>query len=207
MSIITKGARKTDAVSDIELAEKIVKEIATTCPKSATIFHIGLITSLRGCDVRSWTWAEIDAVLKSRASHMNIRQQKTNKIVKVKLVDELREILEDLSAKRGSNVYVFEHNTNRSFGKPISRSKVHSEIQAASNRLKEAGVLPPDFVLGQHSARKAKSSMMFNDGVDISIISKKLGHRTTTATANYLGITEKQVDDISDNYSFNFNKG
>lgn len=206
MAVVNGGAKRTDAVSDVETAEMIVREIAKTCVKSSLIFHIGLITSLRGCDIRSLSWAEVEPLLVNNVDSFQVKQQKTGALVKVKMSPALRSIFSELYNTRGSNTYVFEHNTNRSFGKPISRSKVHSEIQNASKRLKEAGVLPEGFVLGQHSARKAVSSMMFNDGVDISIISKKLGHRTTTATLNYLGITEKRVEDIADAYDLSFGR-
>ena len=131
--------------------------------------------------MRSWRWVELDIGSKV----LRITQDKTKEAVEVELTETAREVLKARYNERGENVYVFQNDSNRSKGKPISRSKIHAEIQYAVDKLKMRGLLPQDAVISMHSSRKTIASIAHAQGEDLEVISKMLGHRSTEHTRAY----------------------
>lgn len=93
-------------------------------------------TQLRGVDMRSWRWDELDIGSKV----LRITHDKTKEAVEVELTETAREVLKARYNERGDNVYVFQNDNNRTKGKPISRSKIHAEIEYAVDKLKMRGL-------------------------------------------------------------------
>ncbi|HGG8756754.1 TPA: tyrosine-type recombinase/integrase, partial [Enterobacter cloacae] len=150
-----------------------------------------------------WRWEELDIGSKV----LRITQDKTKEAVEVELTETAREVLKARYNERGDNVYVFQNDSNRSKGKPISRSKIHAEIQYAVEKLKMRGLLPQDAVIAMHSARKTVAAIAHAHGEDLEVISKMLGHRSTEHTRAYLGITQAKVDALRTKYSTGIKRG
>ncbi|MEY7684147.1 tyrosine-type recombinase/integrase [Enterobacter cloacae] len=55
--------------------------------------------------------------------------------------------------------------------------------------------------LSTHSMRKSKPTIGYDNGEDIAVISKALGHKSLSSTLHYIGATQRKVDDFSDKYS------
>ncbi|MGQ8774286.1 tyrosine-type recombinase/integrase [Serratia sp. NA_112.1] len=66
-------------------------------------------------------------------------------------------------------------SSKRSTGKPVSRSKLHEEISHAGYKL--------GLNLSTHSMRKSKPTIGYEDGADIAVISKALGHKSLSSNA------------------------
>lgn len=124
---ISKGARRTDGLESAEQVQMVVEEIAKKSQTVADLFLLGVETQLRGVDMREWRWDELDIGSKV----LRITQDKTKEAVEVELTETAREVLKARYNERGENVYVFQNDSNRSKGKPVSRSKIHAEIQYA----------------------------------------------------------------------------
>ena len=153
--------------------------------------------------MRSWRWDELDIGSKV----LRITQDKTKEAVEVELTETAREVLKARYNERGDNVYVFQNDSNRSKGKPISRSKIHAEIQYAVDKLKMQRLIPQEAVISMHSARKTVATIAHNNNEDLEVISKMLGHRSTEHTRAYLGITQAKVDALRTKYSTGIKRG
>lgn len=138
---------------------------------------------------------------------LRITQDKTKEAVEVELTETARDVLQARYNERGDNVYVFQNDSNRSKGKPISRSKIHAEIQYAVDKLKARKLLPPEAVISMHSSRKTVATIAHLKGEDLEVISKMLGHRSTEHTRAYLGITQAKVDALRTKYSTGIKRG
>ncbi len=90
-------------------------------------------------------------------------------------------------------MYVLQLDSKRSTGKPVSRSKLHEEISYAGHKL--------GLNLSTHSMRKSKPTIGYEDGADIAVISKELGHKSLASTLHYIGATQAKVDNFADKYS------
>ncbi|WP_409249827.1 tyrosine-type recombinase/integrase, partial [Enterobacter hormaechei] len=75
--------------------------------------------------MRSWRWDELD----NGSKVLRITHDKTKEAVEVEMTETAREVLKARYNERGDNVYVFQNDSNRTKGKPISRSKIHAEIE------------------------------------------------------------------------------
>ncbi|HBX0010062.1 MULTISPECIES: tyrosine-type recombinase/integrase [Klebsiella pneumoniae complex] len=200
---ISKGARRTDGLESAEQVQMVVEEIAKKSQTVADLFLLGVETQLRGVDMREWKWSDLDIGSKV----LRITQAKTKDAVEVELTETARDVLQARYNERGENVYVFQNDSNRSKGKPVSRSKIHSEIQYAVDKLKMRGLLPQDAVISMHSSRKTVATIAHSKGEDLLVISKMLGHRSTEHTRAYLGITQAKVDALRTKYSTGIKRG
>lgn len=200
---ISKGARRTDGLESAEQVQMVVEEIAKKSPTVADLFLLGVETQLRGVDMREWKWSDLDIGSKV----LRITQDKTKEAVEVELTETARDVLQARYNERGDNVYVFQNDSNRSKGKPISRSKIHAEIQYAVDKLKARKLIPQEAVISMHSSRKTIASIAHSKGEDLEVISKMLGHRSTEHTRAYLGITQAKVDALRTKYSTGIKRG
>lgn len=96
--------------------------------------------------MRSWRWDELD----NGSKVLRITHDKTKEAVEVEMTETAREVLKARYNERGDNVYVFQNDSNRTKGKPISRSKIHAEIEYAVDKLKMWGLLPQEAVISMH---------------------------------------------------------
>ncbi|HHS9967486.1 TPA: tyrosine-type recombinase/integrase [Raoultella ornithinolytica] len=200
---VSKGAKRTDGLESAEQVQMVVEEIAKKSQAVADLFLLGVETQLRGVDMREWKWSDLDIGSKV----LRITQDKTKEAVEVELTETARDVLQARYNERGDNVYVFQNDSNRSRGKPISRSKIHAEIQYAVDKLKARKLLPPDAVISMHSSRKTVATIAHSKGEDLEVISKMLGHRSTEHTRAYLGITQAKVDALRTKYSTGIMRG
>ncbi|HBQ5834835.1 TPA: integrase [Klebsiella pneumoniae] len=200
---ISKGARRTDGLESAEQVQMVVEEIAKKSQTVADLFLLGVETQLRGVDMREWKWSDLDIGSKV----LRITQDKTKEAVEVELTETAREVLKARYNERGDNVYVFQNDSNRSRGKPISRSKIHAEIQYAVDKLKARKLIPQEAVISMHSSRKTIASIAHSKGEDLEVISKMLGHRSTEHTRAYIGITQAKVDALRTKYSTGIKRG
>ena len=200
---ISRGARRTDGLGSAEQVQMVVEEIAKKSQTVADLFLLGVETQLRGVDMREWKWSDLDI----GSQVLRITQDKTKEAVEVELTETARDVLQARYNERGENVYVFQNDSNRSKGKPISRSKIHAEIQYAVDKLKARKLLPQDAVISMHSSRKTVATIAHSKGEDLEVISKMLGHRSTEHTRAYLGITQAKVDALRTKYSTGIKRG
>ena len=200
---ISRGARRTDGLESAEQVQMVVEEIAKKSQTVADLFLLGVETQLRGVDMREWRWDELDI----GSQVLRITQDKTKEAVEVELTETARDVLQARYNERGDNVYVFQNDSNRSKGKPISRSKIHAEIQYAVDKLKARKLLPPDAVISMHSSRKTVATIAHSKGEDLEVISKMLAHRSPDHTRAYLGITQAKVDALRTKYSTGIKRG
>nr|WP_269150448.1 tyrosine-type recombinase/integrase [Enterobacter hormaechei] len=162
-----------------------------------------IVIQLRGVDMRSWRWDELD----SGSKVLRITQDKTKEAVEVELTETAREVLKARYNERGDNVYVFQNDSNRTKGKPITRSKIHAENQYAVDKLTMYGLLPQEAVISMHSSRKTVAAIAHAHGEDLEVIGEMLGHRSTEHTRAYLGITQAKVDALQTKYSTGIKRG
>lgn len=200
---ISRGAKRTDGLESAEEVQMVVEEIAKKSQTVADLFLLGVETQLRGADMREWKWSDLDI----GSNVLRITQEKTAGAIEVLLTETARDVLQARYNERGENVYVFQNDSNRSKGKPVSRSKIHAEIQYAVDKLKARRKLPQEAVISMHSSRKTVATIAHNNHEDLEVISKMLGHRSTEHTRAYLGITQAKADALRTKYTTGIKRG
>ena len=154
----------------------------------ADIWKIGLNLSLRISDLLAIRFADLDLDRREYA----LVEGKTGKKRKIRLNNTALKVIQRRRKEHPKHVYLFQVESNRAKGKPISRNSVSRAFNDSGQRI--------DLRINTHSMRKSRGYVMFSDGVPIEKISKVLNHSHPAVTMRYLGITNQEVLDSYDEY-------
>lgn len=150
----------------------------------ADVWEFGLQAALRISDLLSVTMAE------ALTGRLVVVEGKTGKTRSIKLNSKAVEIAKARHAAHPHHTYLFEVESNRAKGKPVSRVAVAQAFKAVGG---EMGIQ-----LGTHSMRKTRGWIMHSSGVSIEMICKVLNHSSPAITMHYLGLTQAEVDSTYD---------
>lgn len=144
------------------------------------IWSFGLQVALRITDLLSVTYDE------ALSGRLIIKEGKTSKTRNINLNSKAMEIVRSRRAAHPGHTYLFEVESNRASGKPVSRVAVAVAFKAVGDELSIA--------LGTHSMRKTRGWLMHSAGVSIEMICKVLNHSSPAVTMHYLGLTQSEID-------------
>lgn len=147
-------------------------------------FLLGYELMLRYSDLARLRYSDVQGDV------LSIKQQKTGKRVHVKITTGARAIIEQRRQMHPDHEYLIQLDSKRSKGKAVSRSKLYEEIRYAGQKY--------GLTLGTHSARKTKPTIAHAAGTDLALLSKALGHSSPASTLHYLGVTQRQVEQLSE---------
>ncbi|WP_417316211.1 tyrosine-type recombinase/integrase [Cycloclasticus pugetii] len=144
------------------------------------IWIFGLNVALRITDLLSIKMAD------AAKGRIVINEGKTGKLRNIELNTRAMEIAKARQVAHPHHTYLFEVDSNRAKGKPVSRVAVAKAFKAVGEEL---GIL-----LGTHSMRKTRGWVMYSAGKSIEEICRVLNHSSPAVTMLYLGITQKDID-------------
>ena len=153
----------------------------------ADIWEFGLQAALRISDLLSVTMAQ------ALTGRLVVVESKTGKTRSIKLNDKALGIAKARHAAHPTHTYLFEVESNRAKGKPVSRVAVANAFKAVGDEM--------GLQLGTHSMRKTRGWIMHSAGVSIEMICKVLNHSSPSITMHYLGLTQAEVDSTYDEFS------
>lgn len=146
----------------------------------ADIWRFGVNTALRISDLLSLTFDDV------KSGNLTIKESKTGKTRSIELNSAAKAIVERRRVAHPTHTYLFEVESQRAKGKPVSRISVATAFQSVGAELK--------LKLGTHSMRKTRGWLMYNGGTPIEMICKVLNHSSPAVTMAYIGITQAEVD-------------
>lgn len=146
----------------------------------ADIWNFGLQVALRITDLLTITYDE------ALSGRVVIKEGKTGKTRSIELNSKAIEIVKARRAAHPDHTYLFEVDSNRASGKPVSRVAVAVAFKAVGDEL--------DIALGTHSMRKTRGWLMHSAGVSIEKICKVLNHSSPAVTMTYIGLTQSEID-------------
>ena len=160
------------------------------------IWKVGVNLALRVSDVLKITIEDTKNYIES-GEYWSI-DKKTKKRKGVKLNDNtLQAFKRALEIRENSkvskdNIFLFVGQGNRVSNSltPISRQAVDKYFKKAvdDENLK--------IEIGTHTMRKTWGRLAYNKGIRLEVIMKRLNHSNQDTTLLYLGITNKEIDDI-----------
>lgn len=163
-------------------------------PRNYLLFVLGINSALRISDLLK---LKVKDVLNNHGNikeNIYIRQKKTGKEVKPKINKAIREALEFYFERIGivdSESYLFSSTKNNN--KPIDRIQCWRLIQKWCE-----DVSLETQKNGTHTLRKTWGFHARKNGVSLDLIMSKLGQNSTNATKRYIGITQKEVNEIEE---------
>lgn len=178
-----------EAVKTAEEIERITRKLKFNARGNtlyADIWQFGLQVALRISDLLQITMAE------AMSGQLKVIEGKTGKTRSIKLNEKARQIVATRKQSHPDATYLFEVDSNRAKGKPVSRVSVAKAFKAVGD---EIGIN-----LGTHSMRKTRGWLMHQSGVSIEMICKVLNHSSPAITMFYLGITQDEIDSTYDQF-------
>lgn len=178
-----------EAVKTPEDVERVTRKLIFNARGNnlyADIWQFGLQVALRISDLLQITMA--DAI----NGQLKVIEGKTGKARTIQLNEKARHIVATRIQSNPDAIYLFEVNSNRAQGKPVSRISVAKAFKAVGD---EIGIR-----LGTHSMRKTRGWVMHQAGVSIEMICKVLNHSSPAITMHYLGITQSEIDSTYDQF-------
>lgn len=154
----------------------------------ADVWKVGVNLSLRVTDLLSLKYADLDIEGRTVA----LIEVKTGKKKEIRLNDSALTIIKRRRKDYPDHAWLFQVESNRAKGQPISRFSV-------SRAFKEAGDML-DLTINTHSMRKSRGKAMFDAGVPVEKIAKVLNHSDAGVTLRYLGITKEDVMKTYDDF-------
>lgn len=177
-------------VQPIRKKEKIqeIQNFLREDPRDYLLFVLGLNTALRVGDM-----------LRLKASDVRSKGQVKDMLkVRISETGKQKRIALSLATKKALRFF-FKCNPglvdSGFLFTGIGRDKPMSRVNAwmILKRIAEKFDLPD---IGTHSLRKTWGYQARKAGIDLSIIQKKLGHRTPGITKRYIGITDDEVHQV-----------
>ena len=154
---------------------------------------VGLDSLLRGGDLLALTVSKVTYPSGKIRTTIPTKQQKTNLPVLPALNDHTKAYLAYwiMVSGKSPNDSLFTRTKPRK-SKPITRAYYAKIIKSWAVML---GLEPSEY--STHSMRRSKAVQMYEQGEDIALISKLLGHKSIAVTVEYLGINQKKAEAAS----------
>jgi integrase len=156
-----------------------------------TLIKVGINVGLRISDLSRMKWEDILYLNGTVKSHYEVVEQKTSKIRKVKLNEEVKKALLAYKEvyKPTDGIYVF--NTRKL---PYGHLDRKSAYKVVSGIFKEFGITS----IGTHSLRKTFGYHLHKKGVPLGTIMTLLNHSNERTTMRYLGVNQDSMDEATD---------
>jgi len=121
-----------------------------------------------------------------RCDELEVLEKKTGKYRLIRLHGEVLKMIAERREKHPHHNYLFEVETNRAKGRPVSRQSVSKAFKNAGERL--------GLRVGTHSGRKSLGYHIYQQNKDIGLVMKMLNHSNAAVTQAYIGITDRDVE-------------
>ncbi|EOK2531670.1 tyrosine-type recombinase/integrase, partial [Escherichia coli] len=106
----------------------------------------------------------------------------------IMLTAKALELVAQRRADNPGHEYLFEVDSNRAKGKPISRVTVSAKFKEAGDML--------NLHIAAHSPRKNLGYHAIKRGVSLPTLTKLYGHSSQAVTLAYCGIMDKDVEEV-----------
>jgi integrase len=166
--------------------------------KFTLLISIGVYTGLRISDLLTLKYKDI-----LNNNILNINERKTKKVRKIKINEDLKNIVERIYLKQGGNKlneYIF---LNRFGTKPIDRSYVNTKLKYIFSYYK----IKIDGNVSSHLFRKTLGRRVMEvtkySSESLILLMDLFGHTSPSITKRYLGIRDQEIFNVYDSLSLN----
>nr|WP_249365563.1 site-specific integrase [Cytobacillus citreus] len=150
------------------------------------LFVLGINTGLRISDLLSLRVGDVRDKI-----HIVITEQKTGKLKRFKINNELQQHIREFTVKKDGNEYLFKsrRGTDR-----IHRVQAWKILNAAAEEvgLKEVGT---------HTLRKTFGYHFYQQYKDVAVLQEIFNHSSPAVTMRYIGINQDIMDQKIDGFS------
>jgi len=158
-------------------------------PRNYILFTAGVNLALRISDLLSLKIKDVLDRQGNIKEFIHLKEQKTNRQVKIKLNKTVKEALNyflDKARITDPEQYLFKSERGN---RPLDRVRAWCLIQEWT---REVGLESERY--GTHTLRKTWGYQARKQGLSIEQISEKLGHKSVIVTKRYIGISQEEIN-------------
>jgi integrase len=189
-----KGQHTTTTSMDWDQFKSLISKLERDGEyKYCLLISIGVFTGLRISDLLQLRFSQFE-----NSDILTIEEKKTKKTRRIKINQDLKEIVERIKGKMGrvnTDQYIF---VNRYGTKPIDKSWVNVELKRI---FKKYGIELEGNV-SSHMFRKTLGNRVLRlnnySNESIVLLMELFGHSSVALTKRYLGIREREILDVYD---------
>lgn len=167
--------------SQIAEVEKLLRRFNTS-PIYGDIWVFMNQTAARISDALSLRYSDFDRV---EGNMLHLKEKKTGKTRTILLTAKALALVAERRAANPDHEFLFQVDSNRAKGKPISRVTVSTKFKEAGDRL--------GLHIAAHTPRKNLGYHALKRGVSLPTLTKLYGHSSQAVTLAYCGIMESDV--------------
>lgn len=189
--------KRVEPIRDRKKISAIKGNLKKRDPRDFLLFTLGINTGLRISDILKLKVEDVKETSGEIKEYLDLNEKKTRRQRNIYINDEVKKALEyyfDRTRLYDLDRYLFTSNKSKE-NKPISRERAWQLIRMWCNEVGVKGRL------GTHTLRKTFGYHLRMAGVGIEVISEALGHKSTTVTKRYIGITDDEVTKIIKNFN------
>lgn len=142
-------------------------------------------TAARVSDALALRYSDFDRL---NGNVLHLKEKKTGKTRTLLLTPKALAIVAERRAANPTHEYLFEVESNRAKGKPISRVTVSTKFKEAGERL--------GLHIAAHTPRKNLAYHALKRGASLPTLTKLYGHSTQAQTLAYCGIMDSDIENI-----------
>lgn len=166
-------------IRDYEKLERMKRMLRENSERDYVLFLTGLYTALRISDILRIRVGDV------KNDYLNIREQKTSKLRRVYLHQELKRALKSYIADQEPYIFLFKSREGEN--RAITRARAYGVLNDVA---KEVGIDS----IGTHSMRKTFGYWVYKDTKDVAALQKLFNHSSPEETLRYIGIEQDNVD-------------
>lgn len=153
------------------------------------IFNFGIYSGLRISDILPLKVRDV-----RNADFIIIKEKKTKKTKRIKINDELKEIIKKYIIGKRDYEYLFSRSRGRQV--PITRQRVWQILNAAAKEFEYKDKI------GCHTLRKTFGYWIYKETGDVATLQDIFGQANTNVTKRYIGINQDSKDKLINGLSF-----
>ena len=179
-------------IRDKNKLEEMKDELKKSGTRNYMMFFVGINSGMRVSDIVKLNYNDVRDEYGNMRRHITIIEQKTKKVKKFPIYNDLYMELEKYTRNMNQGDYLFKSQIGTN--KPITTTQAYRILKDASSTIGLEEV-------GTHTMRKTFGYFHYKQYHDIAILQTIFNHSAPSITLRYIGINQDEIDNSYKNFS------
>ncbi|MDM5208191.1 site-specific integrase [Cytobacillus kochii] len=170
-------------IRDLEKVAAMKEVLMNQHERNYFLFVLGINTGLRISDLLKLKVGDV-----RNKNHIVITEQKTGKLKRFKINNDLKRHITDFTVKKEEAEYLFKSRRGNARIHPVQAWKI------LNTAAKEVGLDE----IGRHTLRKTFGYHFYQKYKDVAVLQQIFNHSSPSVTMRYIGINQDIIDEAVD---------
>lgn len=182
---------KVEPIRDLGILEECYKYLDARSKRDSLLFRTGIFTGLRISDILKLRVRDI-----YNKSRLDVKQTKTGNMVNIPIHPKLKKLIKTYVEENNLQSYSLLFRSRKGINKAITRQQAYNIF---NDMAKDIGMEN----IGTHTLRKTFGYHMYKANENnLGVVMEVLGHKDSSSTLRYIGITDIDINNAIRNLPF-----